>query len=619
MKKLIICLLIIGLFVGIASAIEIVRQKNVATYIFFPMVDADGDIVTSAAGLDSEIDAYADGAAPDGFTDCTNEATEIGSDGVYYLSLSQAEMNVDYLYVQIKTSTEGAKTQHLLIRTIEGDPLALATVSANYEIAVNASGDLGMDLDNVSGTLSDGEVETITVEVNTKTGFSLSDAGNEAVADSVWGEERAEHTTGNTFGGDAMDNDVWTDAKAAFVDHSIATVDGNVDNIVLYTDGDGSDGIDADIGGDALDDNAWDDGTRTLTAIDEDATTLDFDGTTVGDVTNEVTADVTKISGDATAADNAELFFDGTGYAGTNNVIPTVTTTTNLTTNNDKTGYALSSAGVDALWDEDTTGHNTAKSFGLMLKDTSAYQGEASALSAGAIARAVKDTATIYPAIWTDQSSGAGTEQETLIVLDGDDNAVEGAKISIWNSSGTPYANNITDGNGKHVFYLDVGTYITGTRRVGIHSSTDTLEITADGTDTIDVVAYSAGSAPGSDSVCIEGYVFDLGYTYPTAGLEAMFYLGYETAIQDTSTGVFLEKVVVTADVNSVGYFKAYLPASNNLVNWRDHIAGDWSSADTIFYIVEIKKDTRVVLPPIEGVFIPDTTGCLNIEDIPFR
>ncbi len=41
-------------------------------------------------------------------------------------------------------------------------------------------------------------------------------------------------------------------------------------------------------------------------------------------------SNVTQISGDATAADNAEAFFDGTGYAGTNNVIPTVTTLTNL-------------------------------------------------------------------------------------------------------------------------------------------------------------------------------------------------------------------------------------------------------------------------------------------------
>ena len=38
---------------------------------------------------------------------------------------------------------------------------------------------------------------------------------------------------------------------------------------------------------------------------------------------------VAQISGDSTAADNAESFFDGTGYAGTNNVIPTVTALTN--------------------------------------------------------------------------------------------------------------------------------------------------------------------------------------------------------------------------------------------------------------------------------------------------
>lgn len=41
-----------------------------------------------------------------------------------------------------------------------------------------------------------------------------------------------------------------------------------------------------------------------------------------------VNANVTQISGDSVAADNAESFFDGTGYAGTNNVIPSVTTVT---------------------------------------------------------------------------------------------------------------------------------------------------------------------------------------------------------------------------------------------------------------------------------------------------
>lgn len=41
---------------------------------------------------------------------------------------------------------------------------------------------------------------------------------------------------------------------------------------------------------------------------------------------------VIEISGDSTAADNAEAFFDGTGYAGTNNVIPSVTLVSGGTT-----------------------------------------------------------------------------------------------------------------------------------------------------------------------------------------------------------------------------------------------------------------------------------------------
>lgn len=50
-----------------------------------------------------------------------------------------------------------------------------------------------------------------------------------------------------------------------------------------------------------------------------------------------IPANVKAISDDTTAANNAESFFDGTGYAGTNNTIPTVTTLTN------KTGFSLSS------------------------------------------------------------------------------------------------------------------------------------------------------------------------------------------------------------------------------------------------------------------------------------
>lgn len=64
-------------------------------------------------------------------------------------------------------------------------------------------------------------------------------------------------------------------------------------------------------------------------------------------------ADAVMISGDATAADNAESFFDGTGYAGTNNVIPTVTTATNVTTVNGLAAGVITAASIaaDAITD----------------------------------------------------------------------------------------------------------------------------------------------------------------------------------------------------------------------------------------------------------------------------
>ena len=95
--------------------------------------------------------------------------------------------------------------------------------------------------------------------------------------------------------------------------------------------------------------------------------------------TGYLEADARLISGDSAAADNAESFFDGTGYAGTNNVIPTVTTLTN------KTGFSLAATGLDAIsqaatgmveiakaiWDRVLTGatHNIADSAGRRIRN----------------------------------------------------------------------------------------------------------------------------------------------------------------------------------------------------------------------------------------------------------
>jgi hypothetical protein len=78
----------------------------------------------------------------------------------------------------------------------------------------------------------------------------------------------------------------------------------------------------------------------------------------VNSVTTQVIADVTAISGDSVAADNVEADYDGTGY---NKSTSTVGTATNLTTNNDKTGYSISGTKqtLDALNDVSTAQVNS--------------------------------------------------------------------------------------------------------------------------------------------------------------------------------------------------------------------------------------------------------------------
>lgn len=88
-----------------------VPLKNVAYRVTFPILDADGDLVTGATGLDSEVSI--DGGA---FADATSEATELATaSGMYYLDLTAAEMNGDTIAVIVKTSTVGAKTTPIIL------------------------------------------------------------------------------------------------------------------------------------------------------------------------------------------------------------------------------------------------------------------------------------------------------------------------------------------------------------------------------------------------------------------------------------------------------------------------------------------------------------------------
>lgn len=174
--------------------------KNQAYRVTLAILDADGDPVTGATGLDSEVSKDAGT-----FADCTNEATEIASaSGVYYLDLTSTEMNADTVAVQVKTSTSGAKTTVLVFYPLEDADIrvnavmwagtanttsdiaikttlaktthitgfndistanvqtelvtygALKPTTSGRTLDVTTTGEAGIDLDNTAGTLAKG-------------------------------------------------------------------------------------------------------------------------------------------------------------------------------------------------------------------------------------------------------------------------------------------------------------------------------------------------------------------------------------------------------------------------------------------------------------------------------
>lgn len=175
--------------------------KNTAYRLTACIYDQEGDLVSAAAGLDSEVSI--DGGA---FADCTAEATEIGSSGFYTLDLTAAEMNGDTIAVQIKTSTVGAKTTALVMYPAENTdiPVNVTAISGDTVAADNLESDY--DGNGYSKPASSIGTTTNLTTNNDKTGYALSGAGVTAVQSGL--------ATGT----------------------DLATVDGNVDTILTRTD-----------------------------------------------------------------------------------------------------------------------------------------------------------------------------------------------------------------------------------------------------------------------------------------------------------------------------------------------------------------------------------------------
>jgi len=269
--------------------------KNTAYRVTFPILDADGDLVTGASSPDSEISK--DSGT---FTDCTNEATEIAtSSGVYYLDLTSTEMNADTVAIIVKCGTAGAKTTTIVLYPVE---------AGDIDVDVTAWNGTAVATPDTAGypkvTLKSG---TGTGEVNLSSG--RADANATYIAGAAVSTSTAQLGVNVVNAG------------------GTAWGSGAITAGVIAADAIGASELAADAATE-IGTAVWATAARTLTAATNVTSTGAAVPITAGGL---VSADVTAISTDATAANNAESFFDGTGYAGTNNVIPTVTTTATAT------------------------------------------------------------------------------------------------------------------------------------------------------------------------------------------------------------------------------------------------------------------------------------------------
>lgn len=170
-----------------------IPRKNAAFRVTFPILDADGDLVTGATALDSEVSG--DGGT---FADCTNEATEIAtSSGMYYLDLTAAEMNYDTVAVIVKTTSTGAKTTPIVLYPEETGDIRVnvtqlsddTTAADNAELFFDGTGYAGTNnvipsvttvTGNVNGSVGSvtGAVGSVTGAVGSVTGSVGSVTGN---------------------------------------------------------------------------------------------------------------------------------------------------------------------------------------------------------------------------------------------------------------------------------------------------------------------------------------------------------------------------------------------------------------------------------------------------------
>lgn len=200
-----------------------IPQKNVAYRVTFPIFDADGDLVTGATGLDSEISKDAGT-----FADCTNEATEIATaSGMYYLDLTSTEMNADTVAICVKTSSSGAKTTPIVMYPEEAGDVRVNVTQVGG--TAQTAGDLAAMI-----TVVDDFVDTEVAAIKAKTDLIPASPASESTLTTIAGYIDTEVAaikakTDNLPASPA--NEATLTTIAGYIDTEVAAIKAKTDNL----------------------------------------------------------------------------------------------------------------------------------------------------------------------------------------------------------------------------------------------------------------------------------------------------------------------------------------------------------------------------------------------------
>jgi hypothetical protein len=325
--------------------------------------------------------------------------------------------------------------------------------------------------------------------------------------------------------------------------------------------------------------NGWNPTTDSVLTKNPDAYKADLTGLSTFDpTTDSVLPDMSVLNAglDKTGYRLSALGIDSIWEYDTANVSAGMGAMLKDTSAYQGSGSSLTAAQIaDAVWDEDTSSHNTAGSYGVLIKDTSAYQGSASGLTSAQIADAVWDESRsghttsgtfgyYLDATVSSASGGSGANLVRIYAIDtsGTDDTLSSIAVTVQNATGSKLAILTTNDSGFAEFNLPSGTMKVLATLGASYVFPDT-EYSVSGNDTFAILGYNTTvSSPSNPAkALVYGTVYDR-----TGGYASNVIVEVKAAsrnLADTVSGVIISPLALYDTTDASGYFSFELIRTN--------------------------------------------------------